>query len=119
MSKYEEYKAMFEKEIKPLFPKAKLKSLEEFLWDEYRDNVCFYLCSEWTGQDISSILYSDLTDEDYNSEEITEAEEKAYDLQDQVEQIMLDSYEEGENVQNCAYLVYEFLKKNELIKEET
>lgn len=116
--KYEEYKVMFEREVLPLFPNARLKSREEFMWNEYCDSVMMYLSQEWIDTHLSSLIYEGVSDEELDSEELSEAELKAFELQDSVDEIVREFYENGDCVANCAGEVYHFLKSHNLIKDE-
>lgn len=117
---YENYMDWFNSTVRHHFPKAKPQTPEQFVWNKYRDNVYWYLMEEWTGRDISDVLYGNVEwseeDTEEQGEDYAPGEEKATELQNSCEQMVWDCFQKNEGVSNTAGLVYEFLKNEGLVE---
>ena len=111
---YEEYEKAFEVMVKRAAPAGiniVKKSLEEFLVDNYRDKIEWYLTQEWGTETFPEIFYRDCEcDLDEDCDEISEEEMRGDDLHSGVWEIVNDGYERGMSVNQTAFAVYEYLK---------
>ena len=113
---YEEYERFIE-ESKEKFPSAagkiKKKSYEEFLRENYRDKIEFYLMAEWSVGPFHEIFYGEI---DLESQEMTDEEIRADQIHNGVHDIIDQCYLNGESVNNAAVLVLDFLKNEGAVK---
>ena len=110
---YEEYEKAFEIMIEraPAGIKIVKKSQEEFLVDNYRDKIEWYLMEEWETATFPEIFYRDCDyDLDEDSDELSPEEMRGDELNSGVWEIVNNGYERGMSVNQTAFLVYEYLK---------
>lgn len=96
--------------------KMKPRSKEQFLWENYRDKVEWYLVEEWGTKHFHDIFYENVDwQASMESEELTEDEERGCDLQDATNEIIHNCYENKECIQKAATLVLDYLKKEQAV----
>lgn len=115
---YQEYEKDFAERIVPFISAVgkapRKKSVEEFNRENYRDKVEWYLCAEWSVESLADVFYGDCDLED-DSDYMTPEEERGDELHSGVYEIVENGYNNGECVNQTAYAVYEYLKKESVI----
>lgn len=113
---YSDYLASYSEDVKKI-PNLRKKSLEEFLWENYRDKVEYYLMEEYCLEPFHEIIYSDVSETDMESEELTESEKKAHDIHDQVGDIIESGFKNKISIQRVARKVFSLFKELGKTKE--
>lgn len=114
---YEEYQKIMGEMIRQnnMEGKIKLRTLEEFLRDNYRDKVEWYLMEEWGTEPFHEIFYAGCEPPEDESDEISPEEERADELHGVVYEIIMGGMKLGMSVNQTARKVYEYLSKEKAI----
>lgn len=116
---YEEYLTHFQEFLSknaPAGARLKKKTIEEFLADNYRDKIEWYLMEEWETPPFHDIFYGDIDFSNVEeNDEMTEEEILADEINDKVYDIIENGREKGLSIPQTAKKVLDYLSKNSIL----
>lgn len=113
---YEEYLTFFQEVLAKNIPAGvtlKKKTIEEFLVENYRDKIEWYLMAEWETPPFHEIFYAniDLSQVEEN-DEMTNEEIRADEVHNKVHDIIENGRNKGLSIPQTAKKVLDYLAKN-------
>lgn len=118
---YQEYLTFFEDVLAKNVPPGvflKKQTLEQFLWENYRDKIEWYLMEEWDTNSFTEIFYGNCYLSDVEeSDELTPEEIRAEELHGGVHDIIEDGFEKGLSIPQTAKKVFDYLSKEKAIQQ--